>query len=382
MNAHPRPPLFFVVPDAIDDPERVSGGNVYDQRIRDGLAADGWDVRMRPVAASTPAEPSPTRSVPGATDRALSALLDAALVLIDGLLVAREPDALLRHGRRLTVVVLAHMIDPALPEAERAALRAANRIIATSRWTRGELIAQDAADPHAVVVAHPGTDPVFAKSAARHTRRASRDEAPATESGGRLLCVATVAPHKGHDLLLQALARLADLPGWSCTIAGSLQGAPDFVAELRTVVASAGLTDRVTFTGVLTGRALEDAYAHADLVVLPSRAESYGMAVADALARGIPVLASDVGGVTEAVGDSGAGMFVPPDDAWALEVVLRQWLTSRARRDELTAAAMRAREHVRPWSATTSIVAETLAEAAGVASDRTEADHSEAGARS
>jgi len=187
-----------------------------------------------------------------------------------------------------------------------------------------------------------------------------------------LLSVATVAPHKGQDLLVRALADVADVEGWTCTIVGSLRAAPGFVAELTAAIASAGLADRVTFTGVLTGRPLQDAYARADLVILPSRSESYGMAVAEALARGIPVLASDVGGISEAIAGSGAGMIVPPDDPWALDVVLRQWWASPARRQELKAAALAARGAARTWSATTAIIASTLAETARADATRTD----------
>ena len=349
MNAHPGTPVFFLVPDAIDDPERVSGGNVYDQRVRDGLRADGWDVRMVPVPEGGH----------GQLRRGLLQLPDGALVLLDGLLAAREPDALLDQGTRLRLVVLAHMVAADLTDDERGAFRAARRVVATSRWTRAELIEQDAASPHRIVVAHPGTDPAPATSA--------------SACGGRLLCVGTVAPHKGQDLLVRALAVVADLECWTCTIVGSLRATPDFVAELRAAIASAGLTDRIRFTGVLTGQALQDAYGGADLVVMPSRSESYGMAVAEALARGIPVLAGDVGGISEAIAGSGAGMIVPPDDPWALDVVLRQWWASPARRRELKAAALAARDAARPWSATTAIIASTLAETARSADARDDA---------
>jgi glycosyltransferase involved in cell wall biosynthesis len=353
VNANPAASVFFVVPDMIDDPERVSGGNVYDQRVRDGLTADGWELRMLPVA-DRQAE----------TARTLSQLPDGALVLIDGLLVAREPDALLDQAPRLAVVVLAHGVAPDLGDRERDALRSARAIIATSRWTRAELIERDAADPHRIVVAHPGTEPA--------------PPTVASASGGRLLCVATVAPHKGQDLLVRALTRVADIDGWTCTMAGSLRAAPEFVARLTDEVEAAGLTDRVTFTGVLSGSALEDAYGRADLAIAPSRHESYGMAVAEALARGIPVLASHVGGISEAIGESGgeavageaaggeAAMIVPPDDAWALEVVLRRWLTDPAGRRRRTAAALQARSAIRPWTATTDVIASSLREAARV----------------
>jgi len=339
--------VHFVVPDTIDDPLLVSGGNRYDQRVRDGLRAEGWTVHMLLV----------TGRGTGWTARALAALPEGALALVDGLLVSREPEAIVAHRSRLRIVVLAHMVaaptdpgDGMLGDGDLAALRAARRIVATSAWTRSQLLEQDAADPHRIVVARPGVD-----------------RAPATTAsagGGRLLCVAAVAPHKGQDLLLRALAGFADRDDWTCSLVGSLTVAPDFVAALTAVIDAAGLAGRIRFAGVLDPRALAEAYGEADLVVLPSRSESYGMAVAEALAHGVPVLATGVGGLPEAIARQDAAMIVPPDDAWALRVVLQQWWASAARRDALKAAALEAREAGRPWEDTIAVLSSALREAA------------------
>ncbi|MEY9852908.1 glycosyltransferase involved in cell wall biosynthesis [Leifsonia sp. EB41] len=339
--------VYFVVPDTIDDPQRVSGGNRYDQRVRDGLRAEGWTVHMLLV----------TGRGTGWTARALTALPEGALALVDGLLVSREPEAIVAHRSRLRIVVLAHMVaaptasgDGTLDDDDLAALRSVRRIVATSAWTRSELLEQDAADPHRIVISHPGVDPAPATAA--------------SAGGGRLLCVAAVAPHKGQDLLLRALAGFADRDDWTCTLVGSLTVDPDFVAALTAVIDAAGLAGRIRFAGVLDSRALSEAYGEADLVVLPSRSESYGMAVAEAIAHGVPVLATGVGGIPEAIARQDAAMIVPPDDAWALRVVLQQWWASAARRDTLKAAALEAREPGRRWEDTIAVVASALREAA------------------
>lgn len=356
-----RVPVSFVVPDGIDDPDRVSGGNVYDQHIRDELRMSGWDVQLIKVAGCD--EPQ--------LSQALSRLPDQALVLIDGLVAVCEPDALVDHSRRLRIIVLAHMVasllrdptdgaDTATRFADRGtdirddhesrALHAARRVIATSNWTRSELITRNLAEAQRIVVAQPGTEPAPAR-------------APSS-SGNRLLCVGVVAPHKGQDVLLQALARLTDVERWVCTIVGSRSSAPAYFAELMSMAESAGIADRVAFTGALTGARLADAYSRADLVVVPSRSESYGLVVAEALARGIPVVATNIGGIPEAISRSAAGIVVPPEDPWALEVVLRQWWTSAARRAALNDEALRAREASKSWNAVAAVVASKLDEVA------------------
>ncbi|MGH1550427.1 glycosyltransferase family 4 protein [Leifsonia poae] len=299
--------------------------------------------------------PVPVPERTGSLRRTFAALPDDALVLVDGLLVARETGAVAAEVRRLHFVILTHMIDGELGDAERADYRAARQVIATSGWTRAELIAQDAAEPHAITVAHPGTDE-FAPSS------------PST-SGGRLLCVGAVAPQKGQDLLVEALSAFADRPGWTCTLAGSLTTDPGFVAALRASIEASGLGDRVVLAGVLTGDALAEAYARADLVVQPSRLESYGMAVADALAHGIPVLATEVGGLPEAIGVNDAAMIVPPDDPWAIRVVLQRWWASAELRRALQEAALRARGARRSWTSTADAVAAALRRTESAESD-------------
>jgi glycosyltransferase involved in cell wall biosynthesis len=351
MITRPGIPLFFVVPDAIDDPARVSGGNIYDQRVRAGLRKSGWDVRVVLVPDGS--------GDPGA--RTFSDLPDGALVLVDGLIAVHNSEALAAQSSRLRIVLLAHMVasvvgeaippgtqDRTIADRERQALSAATRIIATSEWTRAELISRDLARPGSVVVAQPGTEPAEATVASR--------------SGGRMLCVGVVAPHKGQDLMVAALANLTEIDGWSCSLVGSLDVAPTFVDELMRTIRSSRLTTRTSLVGVLTGRELDREFGRADLIVVPSRIESFGMVVAEAGARGIPVVATRVGGITEATSDSAAAILVPADDPWALEVVLRQWLVSPERRGDLKTAALEARGTARTWSTTLAIIESLLDE--------------------
>ncbi len=337
--------VHFLVPDGIDDDERVSGGNVYDRRISEALRARGIDVRMTRIAGD------------GGQDvaSAMSTLPRDALVLIDGLLAVTASQVLDAQSTRLRIVVLAHMVASAVPgmknaartaEREREALNAARRVIATSEWTRSELIARTLAEPDRIVVARPGTDAVPA--------------ATGSASGGHLLCVGAVVPHKGQDVLVHALAGMADLPGWTCSIVGSPNADPDFAIRIADAIRSAGLTERIELLGVLTGRRLADEFHAADLVVAPSRAESYGMVVAEAVARGIPVVAARVGGIPEAIAGSTAAILTPPNDPVALRAVLRRWWEEPPRRAVLKADAVRSRTATRTWAESAGITAAAL----------------------
>jgi glycosyltransferase involved in cell wall biosynthesis len=347
VTIHTSATIYFVVPDGIDDDERISGGNLYDRRVRDGLRQRGWEVRMAPVAPGQPR----------AAIVDLSVLPDDAIVLVDGLIAATASDSLSAESTRLKIIVLVHMVGGATTQpgdghsALRAwtALRSARRVITTSEWTRTELIAAGLADPAQIVVARPGTD-------------ASPRASHGSISGLHLVCVGAVAPHKGQDLLVDALAALRELDGWTCSIVGAVTTAPEYVAGLSAKIGAAELTNRVAVTGVRTGSRLNDVLETADLLVAPSRSESYGMAVTEALARGIPVVAARVGGLPEAVAENPAGILIPPDDPWALRVVLRQWMDDAGWRSALKAEATRERWATRDWADTVDIISATLSD--------------------
>jgi glycosyltransferase involved in cell wall biosynthesis len=355
VNRSPISPVYVVVPDDIDDPARPSGGNAYDRRVCNGLPAAGRPVRELPVAG---AWPEPDAAARAELDRALSAAPDGADALLDGLVACAAPEVLARHAGRLRLVVLVHL--PLGDEAglasgvaadrsarERAALRSAGAVVATSPWA-----AQRLTDVHGLEGVHvvpPGVAP-----------------APLAASGAdgtRLLCVGSVTPTKGQDLLVEALAMVADLD-WSCLLVGPLVRDPDHVARVRAMVDRHGLAGRVELTGPRTGAALDATYAATDLLVVPSRRETYGMVVTEALARGIPALAAAVDGVPDTLGRAPGGrvpgLLVPPHDAAALAAGLRRWLTEPDLRAAARRAARDRRLELHGWETTARCLAEVL----------------------
>lgn len=348
--------LHFIVPEGIDDPARPSGGNTYDREVARELAAHGWVARAHEVPG---AWPRPGTDGLAALARAAEGIPDRAPVLIDGLVGSAAPAVLLPHADRLRQVPLVHMPlghrPPGDADAVRAregeALRAATAVVTTSAWGRARLCELYGLALERVRVAAPGVSPA----------PLSRGSA----AGDALLCVGAVSPVKGHDVLLEGLATVSDLR-WRCTCVGSLDREPEFAARIRARANGDGLGGRVRFAGPLTAARLDRAYAGADLLVLPSRAETFGMVISEALARGVPVLAADVGGVPEALGRApdGArpGLLVPPDDPSALGAALRRWLADAGLRGRLRRAARGRRASLRSWSETASALARVLAE--------------------
>jgi glycosyltransferase involved in cell wall biosynthesis len=351
--------VHVIVPDGIDDRRWPSGGNTYDRRLCQELAARGWTVREHPVSGDWPRRAPAGRA---ALARAIRSIPDGAVVLLDGLIASADPETLVPHASRLRQVVLVHMpLGDRPPDDDAGAVRARERevlaaaaaVITTSVWSRRRLTDLYPLPADRVHVAEPGVDAVGL--------------APGSAAGHALLCVAAVTPDKGHDVLLDGLATATDLP-WDCACVGSLDRDPAFADGVRRRAVLGGLGGRVRFAGPRTGAELDRAYADADLLVLASRAETYGMVVTEALARGLPVLATDVGGLSEALGrgDDGTrpGLLVAPGDPAALGAALRAWLGDAELRGRLRRAARERRASLRRWSATASNVAAVLVGAA------------------
>ena len=339
-----------------------SGGNVYDCRVLAGLRALGVEVVTHRLPGAWPdgdaaAVTRVLEGVPGNSGEHA----DRGAVLLDGLVACGVPGALAPSADRLRLVVLVHAplsdevgLAPAAArdrdDRERAALRCAAAVVATSRWTAARIVARHGLDPARVVVATPGADPAPVSPGSA-----------VTGIPPRLLCLGALTPTKGQDVLVEALAEVADEP-WTATLAGPTSRDPGFVVGLRATIARRGLAGRVTVPGALIGRPLDATWSATDLLVLPSRTETFGMVVTEALARGVPVVASRVGGVGEAMGPGGPtpGTWVPPENVPALAAALRRWLGDPVLRSGWRVSAAARRSTLRAWSSPSELVSRVL----------------------
>jgi glycosyltransferase involved in cell wall biosynthesis len=254
------------------------------------------------------------------------------------------PEVVKPQAARLKLVALVHhplAAETGLPRAtaealrisERLALQAVRGVVVTSQATKQALRAYEVAAERIVVV-EPGTD------AARLAR--GRIAGPLA-----LLCVATLTPRKGHDLLIDALATLTQYE-WHLTCVGSAMRSPATVEQLKRQIRRTELAARVTLIGEVDASALPAFYLDADVFVLPTRFEGYGMAVAEALAHGLPIISTMTGAIPKIVPPD-AGLLVPPDDEEALRNSLERIFADPQLLATLAQGARNARESLTRW---------------------------------
>jgi glycosyltransferase involved in cell wall biosynthesis len=331
----------------------LTGGYVYDRRAFAALQDRGWRVNRLSLSGGFP---FPDNYALVAADAALGSLPDGLTAVVDGLALGAMPEVAARHGGRLALVGLVHhplcietglefQAAERLRASEQAALAWCQRVIVTSPLTARTVVAEFDVPAERVTVALPGVDPapIASGSAARRPH---------------LLCVGTLTPRKGHRLLLEALAGLIDLD-WTLACVGSVERDPAMAVQVRETIAMLGLSDRVSLVGELSEEALSAAYASADVLVSASFYEGYGMALADGLARGLPIVAAAAGAVADTVPRS-AGLLVPPFDREALTVALRQVLGEPDIRRRLHEGALAAREELPRWADTATAIEQAL----------------------
>ncbi|GGU61807.1 glycosyl transferase [Streptomyces albospinus] len=350
--------VHVVLPGGIADPAAPSGGNTYDLRVCRDLPAVGWRVRRLAVPG---AWPRPDPAAGAGLARRLAELPDGAVVLFDGLVACGVPDVLAPEATRLRMAVLVHLpladetglapeVAAELDARERRALHSVRAVIATSEWAAGRIRTHHGLAASRVAVARPGVD--------------AAPPAAGTDGAGGLLCVAAVTPRKGQHRLVDALLPLADEFPWTCDVVGGTGRDARYAGELRQKVRRSGLGGRIRFAGPRSGAELDAYYAAADLLVLTSYAETYGMVLTEALARGIPVLATAVDGVPEAVGTapdgSVPGLLVPAGEPAAIGAALRAWFGDAGLRRRLKISARGRRAMLEGWEMTSHSLAEVL----------------------
>lgn len=341
--------LAFAFPGDLATP---TGGYAYDRRMIAELEALGWRVDRLALGEGFP---DPCERTVAAAEAALRKAPPAPIV-IDGLALGALPRA--AQAASLTHPLIALVHHPlaretgltaaqaaAFLQSERQALAHVRHVVVTSDHTKALLEKDYAVPPSSITVVLPGNDPVGL----------------AVGSGGEevsLLAVGAIMQRKGYDILVAALSGLKDLR-WNLRIVGDDRRDAATAARLRADIDTLALGARITLTGVVSDAQLAHHYRHADIFVLPSRYEGYGMACAAAIAHGLPVIATQAGALRDTV-PAKAGILVPPDDVQALAEALRALLDDGAQRKRLACGAKEAAKALPVWEKSARLFARVV----------------------
>jgi glycosyltransferase involved in cell wall biosynthesis len=337
------------------DYARHTGGWVYNTRVMRELEERGWRVEWRDLPAGFPRPGCDARIV---SKQLLAELPDGAPVIADQICWSPLAGIVAPEAARLRFVMIFHhpiAMEEGLPEVERArfaalerkALAACRLVIATSSTTAATLTLDYGVEPRRIVVAPPGIE------------RFARLQALETDEP-LLLSVGAVIPRKGYHHLIDALVGLRDLR-WRLDIVGDLERAPDYVGTLREMIGNAGLESRVVLRGGIDSSDLEACWQRTHIYVAASLHEGYGMAVAEAIARGVPTVTTRAGAIGDWL-DPKAALVVKPGSVEELRGALARVISDAALREQLRQAAQEQAAHFPTWNATARVIDEALAE--------------------
>jgi glycosyltransferase involved in cell wall biosynthesis len=318
----------------------VSGGYGYDRRLVEGFRAAGHEMQVVELEGR---HPLPDATAEASARAALASIPDDTRIVIDGLGLPAFAPLVEELARRRAIGLIHHptAIEPGVPDDERARLKELEsllfprmaRLVATSRLTADRLPLEFPVQAASIGVVEPGTDP-----------------APRSKGSGRpgcaILAVGVLVPRKGHDVLLRALGRLTDLD-WTLTIAGGPRD-PVHAQTLAALAEELNIANRVSFAGEVAQEDLEKLYAGADLFALATYWEGYGMAAAEALARGLPVAITAGGAIADVVPRT-AGVIAAPGDVTSLSRAMRRPIFDTALRAEMAEEAWQAGQALPRW---------------------------------
>ena len=335
--------FVFAVPGDLDTP---TGGFAYDRRMIAELRDLGWRPEYMNLGDGFP---DPSALARAAAIAHLSEVPKGRPIVIDGLALGVLPEAAERLSATHPLIAMVHHplaletgTTPeraeALRESERAALSHVRAVVANSPLTARTLAADYAVPEDRITVAPPGTD---------RPKVMRRNIAASPGAPVALLAVGAVVPRKGYDVLIQALAELRDLP-WHLTIVGDCSRNPPTASRLLSDIGHYGFGARVTVEDAVAAQRLAELYRLSELFVLPSRYEGFGMAYAEAIAHGLPVIGTTGGAIPDTVPTT-AGILVPPGDAASLAAALRRLIEHPAERALLAAGARAAAAQLPTW---------------------------------
>lgn len=342
--------ILFVIPGDINLP---TGGYRYDKEIINAWKGSGIDVELVSLQGNYP--------FPNERDKAkaldtIKDFPDADIAVVDGLLGGASPEFINALSKIIPVTALIHhplCLENGLDEENATALKASeqkgleyiSQIITTSPATTKTVAKLFGFDDDKIHTVLPGV---------KRTQTSQGSENQTVH----LLCVGSVIERKGHKILLQALNSLKHLD-WRLDCYGSTEFDKELFDQIQDIIKTENLSKKVEFHGAVSDEKLEASYTISDIFVLPSLFEGYGMVYAEAIVRGLPVIATTAGAIPDTVPET-CGILVEPNNSKMLAQALEKLISNEELRNKFRQNAIAAEPTFPTWQSSATQFAEIL----------------------
>jgi len=341
--------LHFLIPGDIDT---LSSCYIYDKRLVEGLKKKGHDVEVYRLGDDFP---FPSEDSLNHCHKVIKSIPSAEPIIIDSLAFGTIPSILKEVSATNPIVALIHLplsMDPnysayqrtlfTSPEMEAFSL--ATKFVVSSEYTF-EILLNLGIEAHKINLIIPGID--------HFPQKKNYPEKPA-----KLLSIANLCRSKDHAILVRALTALKD-KDWVLHCYGNLDMDRDCLADFQAMIRKNSLQKKILVHATISGKELSDAYLDADLFVHPSDFEIYGMALAEALAHGIPVIASTGGGICKTV-PAKMGQFFKPSDVYGLQSILEELFENPDVYKKLYTQALTFAKNAQTWEKSADLFEEAI----------------------
>ncbi|HEX2933974.1 MAG TPA: glycosyltransferase family 4 protein [Bacteroidales bacterium] len=341
--------LHFLIPGDIDT---LASCYIYDKRLIEGLKKKGHAVEVHRLSDDFPF-PSDESIIQ--FTKTIRQIPKGETVIIDSLALGVIPAVLKELSITNPIIGLMHLplsVDPnysayqrtLITKPEMEALGYVGKFIVSSLYTQETLI-NLGIDENKINLVTPGIDDVPQKK--NYPERPSK-----------LLSIANMCRSKDHSLLVRALTALKD-KDWELHCYGNLDWDRNYLADFQALIRKNNLQKKILVHGTISGKELSDAYLEADLFVHPSDFETYGMAMVEALAHGLPVVASTGGGIQKTI-PSKMAQFFKPSDVYGLQSILEELFENPVIYKRLYTQALTYKQTAQTWSQTIELFEKAL----------------------
>jgi glycosyltransferase involved in cell wall biosynthesis len=320
------------------DINSLTGGHLYNMHIINGLKNKNYSVSLQAAGGKWDNK----EGIDKMCRLYLQKIPWGSCIIIDSLILASLTNLVRKSMDRFKFLGLIHLpvsydiktgIHGKLSEDELGALNHMHRLVVTGGFTF-DLLCNAGIDPRKITIIQPGTD--------QFPRKAQYARVPSN-----LLCIANYSALKAQDVLIRALSRLKTR-NWTLHLYGDTDRDPEYTSFLRSLILYLGLESRIIVHRIVERQNISKVFLEADLFILPSLFESYGMVLSESLAHGIPVISTLAGNIRNTVPE-GMGILIEPGNEAELADSISSLFDSPEKYSALCTASSSYYKQSRSW---------------------------------